>query len=136
MIRVLIWNEYVHELKDEHVAKVYPEGIHKCIGEFLGKDEELEISYAWLEKDENCGITPEISFEFDQLMTAVSYAEHGFGICFLTDTILKNHKTSLCLYAPDTRFSSRTVYLIRKKNRYFSTAASAFTELAKGHFGA
>ena len=60
MIRVLIWNEYVHELKDEHVAKVYPEGIHKCLGEFLGKDEELEISYAWLEKDENCGITPEI----------------------------------------------------------------------------
>lgn len=85
---------------------------------------------------EECGITPEISFEFDQLMTAVSYAEHGFGICFLTDTILKNHKTSLCLYAPDTRFSSRTVYLIRKKNRYFSTAASAFTEFAKGHFGA
>ena len=85
---------------------------------------------------EECGITPEISFEFDQLMTAVSYAEHGFGICFLTDTILKNHKTSLCLYAPDTRVSSRTVYLIRKKNRYFSTAASAFTELAKGHFGA
>jgi trehalose utilization protein len=60
MIRVLVWNEYVHEKQDEGVRKVYPEGIHKCIGEFLSKDEEIEVSYAWLEKDENCGITKEV----------------------------------------------------------------------------
>ena len=35
MINVIIWNEYVHEVEDEHVAKIYPEGIHGCIKNFL-----------------------------------------------------------------------------------------------------
>ncbi len=35
-IRVFIWNEFVHELKDEKVKAVYPEGIHKALAKNLG----------------------------------------------------------------------------------------------------
>lgn len=26
--RVTVWNEYRHEQQDEHIGKIYPEGIH------------------------------------------------------------------------------------------------------------
>ena len=80
---------------------------------------------------DEAGIKPRVSMEFDSLLSSVRYAECGFGICLLTDTILKNRKTELCLYVPDTRFSSRTVYLIRKKNRYTSVAAREFMRLVE-----
>jgi trehalose utilization protein len=34
-IRVTIWNEYVHERRDEPVAKIYPDGIHGTIADGL-----------------------------------------------------------------------------------------------------
>ncbi len=59
MIRVLVWNEFMHE-KDanNNASVVYPEGIHKCIADFLGKEDDIEVSTATLD-DENCGITKE-----------------------------------------------------------------------------
>ena len=76
------------------------------------------------------GVKAKTAMEFDQLMTAVSYAENGFGICFLTDTILKYAKgcKGLCYYAPDTEHSSRMLYIIYKKNRYLTCASAAFIE--------
>ena len=38
MINVMIYNEFVHELKDEAVKVVYPDGIHGAIKSFLEKD--------------------------------------------------------------------------------------------------
>ncbi|WP_264175735.1 hypothetical protein [Ructibacterium gallinarum] len=35
MIRVLVWNEYVHEKTEEAVKSIYPNGIHNAIAEFL-----------------------------------------------------------------------------------------------------
>lgn len=72
------------------------------------------------------GIEPKVSMEFDMLLSAISYAECGFGICLLTDTALRSRSTTLKLYVPDTAFSSRTVYLIRKKNRYTGAAVGEF----------
>ena len=43
-IRVLVWNEYFHEREQEHIAKVYPEGIHGAIAKMLGRDEQFEIN--------------------------------------------------------------------------------------------
>ncbi len=59
MIRVLVWNEFMHE-KDENngASRIYPDGIHNCIASFLGKEEDIEVSTATLD-DENCGITKE-----------------------------------------------------------------------------
>ena len=83
-------------------------------------------------------IEPNVSMEFDSLLSSVRYAECGFGICLLTDTILKNRNTELCLYVPDTQFSSRTVYLIKKEKRYTSVATREFMRLVenetKGNF--
>jgi trehalose utilization protein len=36
-IRVTVWNEYVHEVEEEHIRKVYPDGIHAVIADFLQK---------------------------------------------------------------------------------------------------
>lgn len=70
-------------------------------------------------------ISPTICYEFDQLMTSLSFAENGFGLCFLTDTILKyvGPGKNIVYYQPDTKFSDRTLYIIHKKNRYLSHAA-------------
>lgn len=59
MIRVLVWNEFMHEKDaDNKASEIYPEGIHNCIASFLGKEEDIEVSTATLD-DENCGITKE-----------------------------------------------------------------------------
>lgn len=46
-INVTIWNEYRHEKSDENVAKLYPNGLHAAIGEFLSKNDDM--------KDHPCG---------------------------------------------------------------------------------
>ena len=58
MIRVLVWNEFKCEQKKEAVAAIYPEGIHRVIADFLGKEEDIQVETATL-FDENCGITEE-----------------------------------------------------------------------------
>ena len=67
MIRVLVWNEFVHELKNDIVKEIYPNGIHEAIAEFLGKEEDIEVKTAYLDQ-ENCGITKEILDETDVLI--------------------------------------------------------------------
>lgn len=34
-MNVLVWNEYIHEVEQEEVRSIYPEGIHGCIAGFL-----------------------------------------------------------------------------------------------------
>lgn len=41
-INVTIWNEYRHEKSDENVAKLYPNGLHAAIGEFLSKNDDMK----------------------------------------------------------------------------------------------
>lgn len=72
-------------------------------------------------------IVPNILQEFDHLMTSINYAEAGFGICFITDSVLKYVKKleDISFYLPDTSHSERTLYIIRKKNKYLSFSADA-----------
>ena len=37
MIKVTVWNEFIHENVNEHVRSIYPEGIHNEIAKFLIK---------------------------------------------------------------------------------------------------
>jgi len=67
MIRVTVWNEYWHEKNNEDVAKIYPEGIHKAIAEFLGKEEDIEVRTATLD-DPECGLTEEVLWNTDVLI--------------------------------------------------------------------
>lgn len=67
MIKVTVWNEFVHEKADENVKKVYPEGIHKAIADFLGKEEDIVVRTATLD-DEECGLTKEVLDDTDVLI--------------------------------------------------------------------
>ncbi len=67
MINVTIWNEGRHEKESESVAKVYPNGIHNCIAEFLGADEELNITTATLD-DEFNGLPDDVLENTDVLL--------------------------------------------------------------------
>ena len=75
MIRVLVWNEFEHEVKKENVKAIYPNGIHETIAEFLGKEEDIEVKTAYLAQ-ENCGITKEILDETDVLIWWGHVAHH------------------------------------------------------------
>lgn len=57
-IRVTVWNEYHHEKHSDHVAKVYPKGIHGCIADFLAA-KGLTVRTATLEEPEH-GLTEEV----------------------------------------------------------------------------
>lgn len=67
MINVTIWNENVHERKDEKVMEIYPDGMHNCIANFLKTDEKLNIRTATLEQPE-CGLTDEVLESTDVML--------------------------------------------------------------------
>lgn len=58
MIRVLVWNEYVHEKTEGAVKNIYPNGIHNAIAEFLRCD-DIDVKTATLDNEE-CGLTQEV----------------------------------------------------------------------------
>ena len=66
MIRVLVWNEFYHEKVEEDARRIYPNGIHETIADFLRCD-DIEVKTATLD-DSNCGITKEILDETDVLL--------------------------------------------------------------------
>ncbi len=66
-IRVTVWNEFRHEIKHEHVKAVYPDGLHKAIGEGLLAAGGFEVNYAWLDKDAEHGLSEEVLQNTDVL---------------------------------------------------------------------
>ena len=67
MIRVTIYNEFVHEREYEGVRKVYPEGIHTCIADFLKEDKEINVQIATFEMKEH-GLSEEVLSHTDVLI--------------------------------------------------------------------
>ncbi|MBQ9414639.1 MAG: ThuA domain-containing protein [Clostridia bacterium] len=65
MIRVTVWNENIHDQKDE-VKAVYPLGIHGTIAAFLSKDPELEVRTATLDQPA-CGLPDDVLQNTDVL---------------------------------------------------------------------
>ena len=74
MIRILVWNEFAHEQRNQKVMGVYPEGIHNCIRSFLEKNEDFEIKTATLFdnnltiSDPNAGFSDELLANTDVLI--------------------------------------------------------------------
>jgi len=56
---VTVWNEYLHEKKDPKVAKIYPNGIHAVIAEYLRGQAGLEVRTATLDEPEH-GLTEDV----------------------------------------------------------------------------
>ena len=66
-LRVTIWNEFHHELTDDLAKKQYPQGIHALLARALAA-EDLAIRTAWLEKDDEHGLSAEVLAETDVLL--------------------------------------------------------------------
>jgi trehalose utilization protein len=68
-IQVTIWNEYLHELKNEQVRGIYPEGIHATIADGLRQSlrSSAEIRCATLAQPEH-GLTSEVLARTDVLL--------------------------------------------------------------------
>lgn len=68
-IRAVVWGENRHEQREEHVAKIYPEGMHSTIKqgieENLGSD--VEVSTVTLDDPEH-GLTEELLSDTDVLL--------------------------------------------------------------------
>lgn len=65
-MKVLVWNEFIHEKKKPEVAELYPNGMHNCIADFL-KADDIEVRTATLD-DEECGLTEEVLADTDVLI--------------------------------------------------------------------
>jgi trehalose utilization protein len=66
LIRVVVWNEYLHEKQNEQVAELYPQGIHGAIGAGIAQ-EGVQVRYATLEEPEH-GLTEEVLNTTDVLI--------------------------------------------------------------------
>lgn len=66
-IRVTVWNEFRHEKIHEEVARVYPNGIHNAIAEYLKKQPDIEVKTATLDEPEH-GLTQEVLDNTDVLI--------------------------------------------------------------------
>lgn len=67
LIRVTVWNEYLHELEDAAIGSIYPQGIHGAIGEFLRKEADMQVRYATLSQKEH-GLTEDVLGQTDVLI--------------------------------------------------------------------
>lgn len=65
-MKVTIWNEFYHEQFHDVVKKVYPNGIHNTIAEFL-KSDDIQVRTTTF-YDENFGITQELLDDTDVLI--------------------------------------------------------------------
>ena len=74
MIRVTVWNEFVHEREHEEIRAVYPDGIHNCIKEFLECD-DIVVRTANLFMPEH-GLTQEVLDDTDVLIWWGHMAHH------------------------------------------------------------
>lgn len=66
-IRVTVWNEYRHEKRSEHIAKIYPQGIHGAIAGFLNAQPDIEARLASLDEPQH-GLTDEVLANTDVLI--------------------------------------------------------------------
>ena len=88
-IRVTIWNEYRHEVKNPAIAAIYPEGIHGAIAKGIAA-EDLQIRCATLDEPEH-GLTDEVLADTD-VMIWWGHCAHGE---VRDDIVAKVHKRVL-----------------------------------------
>ncbi|MEA5454030.1 ThuA domain-containing protein [Sinomonas sp. JGH33] len=76
-IRVTVWGEYRHELRDENVARIYPDGMHHTIAEGIRENlgDRATIRTATLDEPEH-GLTEEVLAETD-VLTWWGHMAHG-----------------------------------------------------------
>lgn len=96
-VRVTVWNENVHEQRDEPVRKIYPEGMHGAIAaglrERLGA--RVEIRCATLAEPEH-GLTEEVLEQTD-VLTWWGHAAHGAVEDEVVDRVVRHVQAGMGL---------------------------------------
>lgn len=67
MIKITVWNEYKHEKEYDEVKKIYPEGIHACIADFLKEEKDFSVRTATFDMPQH-GLTEEVLTDTDVLI--------------------------------------------------------------------
>lgn len=67
MLRVTIWNEYIHEQQNPLVQAIYPNGIHGCLEEFLSRNQDMKVQSVTFHMPEH-GLTEKVLQETDVLI--------------------------------------------------------------------
>lgn len=82
---------------------------------------------------QNTKFSPNVLFELDRLTTLYTYVELGVAASIVSDTLVRNIKTTVpdqvYFYHLDPRFSHRSIYASYKRNKYQSLAMQAFLQL-------
>ncbi|HVS48477.1 MAG TPA: ThuA domain-containing protein [Candidatus Dormibacteraeota bacterium] len=75
-LRVTVWNEHIHERRDESVMRIYPDGIHEAIAAGLRRElgETVSIRSATLQQPEH-GLTEGVLKDTD-VLTWWGHAAH------------------------------------------------------------
>lgn len=66
-MKVVVWNENIHEKEIPEVTELYPGGLHGYIASFLQAEDDMEVVTATLD-DEECGLTNALLDETDVLI--------------------------------------------------------------------
>jgi trehalose utilization protein len=76
-IRVTVWGEYRHELRDERVARIYPDGMHNTIADGIRENlgDRAIVRTATLDEPEH-GLTEEVLADTD-VLTWWGHIAHG-----------------------------------------------------------
>jgi trehalose utilization protein len=74
-IRVTVWNEFLHEKKNETVKKIYPDGMHAVIAGALRQNSDMDVRTATLEEPEH-GLTQAVVDSTD-VMIWWGHMAHG-----------------------------------------------------------
>lgn len=75
MIRVTVFNEYVHERNEAKVREVYPNGIHGAIAQALGGIDDISVTCVTQDMPEN-GLPQQLLDETDVLIWWAHMAHH------------------------------------------------------------
>lgn len=77
------------------------------------------------------GFSPNVIFELDQQVTAYNIACSGLGICFVSDTLIKNlnAQQDIIYYKLSDNEINRNIYFYIKNNRYISNACRKFIDI-------
>lgn len=66
-LKLCIWNEFIHEKEDPKVKEIYPDGIHKQLGNIFKENENVEIHYATLNQADH-GLSDQVLEATDVLI--------------------------------------------------------------------
>ena len=66
-LKLTIYNEFIHEQRNDLVKKLYPKGMHEAIAEYMRKEPGLRVKTATLEMPDH-GLTEEVLNSTDVLM--------------------------------------------------------------------